>query len=82
LDKGRSGPAARRNDLKVLLSSWFDVGFLEPKQITWDAPAALLEKLFACEAVQEIKSWDNLKNRLASDRRFFALSIPACWRSR
>jgi len=63
-------------DLKALLSSWFDVGFLELKQITWDAPAALLEKLFAYEAVHEIKSWDDLKNRLASDRRCFAFFHP------
>jgi malonyl-CoA decarboxylase len=28
-----------------LLAGWFDVGFLELARITWDAPAALLEKL-------------------------------------
>ena len=28
-----------------LLASWFDVGFLEIRQITWDSPASLLEKL-------------------------------------
>lgn len=64
------------NDLKTLLTNWFDVGFLELRQITWEAPAALLEKLFIYEAVHEIKDWDDLKNRLASDRRCFALFHP------
>lgn len=64
------------SDLKSLLASWFDVGFLELKQITWEAPAALLEKLFIYEAVHEIKGWDDLKNRLASDRRCFAFFHP------
>jgi malonyl-CoA decarboxylase len=63
-------------DLKALLSSWFDVGFLELKQITWNAPASLLEKLIAYEAVHEIKDWEDLKNRLASDRRCFAYFHP------
>ena len=63
-------------DLKTLLTNWFDVGFLELRQITWEAPAALLEKLFIYEAVHEIKGWDDLKNRLASDRRCFAFFHP------
>ena len=63
-------------DLKELLASWFDVGFLDLKRITWDAPAALLEKLIAYEAVHEIRSWSDLKNRLASDRRCFAFFHP------
>ena len=64
------------NDLKSLLSGWFDVGFLELKQITWQAPAALLEKLFLYEAVHEIKDWGDLKNRLAADRRCFGFFHP------
>jgi malonyl-CoA decarboxylase len=65
------------NDLKYLLTSWFDVGFLELKQIKWDqSPAALLEKLIAYEAVHAIESWDDLKNRLDSDRRCFAYFHP------
>ena len=39
------------SDLKGLLASWFDVGFFELRRITWDAPATLLEKLIAYEAV-------------------------------
>jgi malonyl-CoA decarboxylase len=64
-------------DLKHLLSSWFDIGFLELRRITWDnASAALLEKLIAYEAVHTIESWDDLKNRLDSDRRCFAYFHP------
>jgi malonyl-CoA decarboxylase len=63
-------------DLKNLLASWFDIGFLNLEHITWEAPAALLEKLIAYEAVHEIQSWDDLKNRLDSDRRCFAFFHP------
>ncbi len=64
-------------DLKALLRSWFDVGFLRLKRITWDAPASLLEKLIDYEAVHEIQSWDDLKNRLDSDRRCYAFFHPS-----
>lgn len=64
------------HDLRDLLSSWFDPGFLDMLRITWDSPAALLEKLIAYEAVHEIRSWDDLHNRLDSDRRCFALFHP------
>jgi len=64
-------------DLKSLLASWFDVGFLELRRITWNSSsAALLEKLIAYEAVHAIESWDDLKNRLDSDRRCFAYFHP------
>ncbi|MEQ8699526.1 MAG: malonyl-CoA decarboxylase, partial [Bauldia litoralis] len=64
------------DDLTALLRSWFDIGFLELRRITWDAPASLLEKLIAYEAVHEIASWDDLKDRLDSDRRCFAFFHP------
>jgi len=63
-------------DIKHLLTSWFDVGFLKLKQITWDSSASLLEKLIEYEAVHEIASWEDLKNRLAEDRRLFAFFHP------
>ncbi|MDE2228811.1 MAG: malonyl-CoA decarboxylase [Alphaproteobacteria bacterium] len=68
--------AALEQDLKALLTSWFDIGFLELRCITWDAPAALLEKLMLYEAVHEIRSWNDLKNRLEADRRCFAFFHP------
>jgi malonyl-CoA decarboxylase len=68
--------AALERDLLSLLVSWFDVGFLELRRITWDSPASLLEKMIAYEAVHPIRSWDDLKNRLSSDRRCFAFFHP------
>jgi malonyl-CoA decarboxylase len=64
-------------ELKARLATLFDVGLLELRRITWDAPAALLEKLIAYEAVHAIGSWDDLKNRLDSDRRCYAFFHPA-----
>jgi malonyl-CoA decarboxylase len=65
------------NELKAQLAMLFDVGLLELRRITWNAPAALLEKLIEYEAVHTIKSWDDLKNRLDSDRRCYAFFHPA-----
>ena len=64
------------NNLKELLISWFDIGFLDLKRITWDEPASLLEKLVDYEAVHQITSWEDLKNRLESDRRVYAFFHP------
>ncbi|MEQ9126560.1 MAG: malonyl-CoA decarboxylase, partial [Alphaproteobacteria bacterium] len=74
----RESPAIRglQDDLRRLLASWFDVGFLELRQIDWNASAALLEKLIRYEAVHRIRSWDDLKNRLDSDRRCYAFFHP------
>lgn len=63
-------------DLKELLVSWFDIGFLELTRITWQTPAALLEKLIEYEAVHAIRSWDDLKDRLDEDRRCYAFFHP------
>lgn len=63
-------------DLRALLAAWFDVGFLELRRIDWHSPAALLEKLVGYEAVHEIRSWRDLKNRLDSDRRCYAFFHP------
>jgi malonyl-CoA decarboxylase len=68
--------AALEGDLKGLLRSWFDVGMLELARIDWSSPAALLERLVAYEAVHSIRSWSDLKNRLDSDRRCYALFHP------
>lgn len=68
--------AGLERDLKALLAGWFDIGFLELRRITWDAPASLLEKLIVYEAVHEIRGWTDLKNRLEADRRCFAFFHP------
>jgi len=68
---------ALERDLRAILISWFDVDFLQLRQISWDkTPATILEKLIAYEAVHAIAGWDDLKNRLDSDRRCFAFFHP------
>ena len=74
--KSVEGLAQMELDLGSLLSAWFDVGFLELQRITWDSPASLLEKLMRYEAVHEIASWNDLRNRLDSDRRCYAFFHP------
>src|SRR6266478_1344657 len=64
-------------DLRHLFASWFNRGFLELRRIDWQSPAAILEKLIAYEAVHEIHGWDDLRRRLAPDRRCFAFFHPA-----
>ncbi|CAA7625762.1 malonyl-CoA decarboxylase [Magnetospirillum sp. UT-4] len=74
--RGDAALAALEADLKGLLASWFDVGFLELRRITWRSPACVLEKIMAYEAVHAIQGWDDLKNRLDSDRRLYAFFHP------
>ncbi len=76
LSKQQSGLEALSQDLRNLLISWFDIGFLELKRITWNEPASLLEKLIEYETVHEIQSWDDLKNRLDIDRCCHAFFHP------
>jgi malonyl-CoA decarboxylase len=64
-------------DLRHLFASWFNRGFLELRRIDWQSPAAVLEKLIAYEAVHEIQGWDDLRRRLAADRRCFGFFHPA-----
>ena len=64
-------------DLLHLLASWFNRGFLELRRIDWNTPAAVLDKLITYEAVHEIQGWDDLRRRLAPDRRCFGFFHPA-----
>ncbi len=64
-------------DFQHLLHSWFNRGFLVLERIDWHTPAAILEKLFEYEAVHEIQGWDDMRRRLAEDRRCFAFFHPA-----
>ncbi|MBC7905349.1 MAG: malonyl-CoA decarboxylase [Rhodospirillaceae bacterium] len=68
--------AALESELKGLLASWFDVGFLELHRVTWRSSACVLEKIMAYEAVHAIQGWGDLKNRLDSDRRLYAFFHP------
>lgn len=66
------------DDLRHLLVSWFNRGFLVLRRIDWNTPAVVLEKIIAYEAVHEIKGWDDLRRRLdPSDRRCFAFFHPS-----
>ncbi len=63
-------------ELQSLFTTWFDVAFLELRRLSWDSPASLIEKLIKYEAVHDIKSWADLKNRLDSDRRCYGFFHP------
>ncbi|WP_027016074.1 malonyl-CoA decarboxylase [Comamonas composti] len=63
-------------ELEHLFSTWFDVAFLELRRLSWDSPASLIEKLIKYEAVHDIRSWSDLKNRLDSDRRCYGFFHP------
>ena len=76
LSRDNAALQSLESDFKDLLAGWFDVGFLEMQRITWRSPAQVLEKIMAYEAVHAIRSWQDLKNRLDSDRRFFAFFHP------
>ncbi|MDB5890726.1 MAG: Malonyl-CoA decarboxylase [Polaromonas sp.] len=63
-------------EMEYMFSTWFDVGFLDLRRISWDSPASLIEKLIRYEAVHDIKSWSDVKNRLDSDRRCYGFFHP------
>jgi malonyl-CoA decarboxylase len=68
--------AALDVEMEYMFSTWFDVGFLDLRRISWDSPASLIEKLIKYEAVHDIKSWADVKNRLDSDRRCYGFFHP------
>lgn len=77
--KARDTDLARTDqDFQHLLRSWFNRGFLVLRQINWDTPASILEKIVAYEAVHAIQDWDDLRRRLyPQDRRCFAFFHPS-----
>ncbi len=64
-------------DLLHILRSWFNRGFLELRRLDWSTPTAILERLISYEAVHEVSGWDDLRRRLAADRRCFGFFHPA-----
>lgn len=65
-------------DLQKLFRAWFNRGFLVLREIDWQTPANILEKLIEYEAVHAINSWEALRRRLApGDRKCFAFFHPA-----
>ncbi len=76
----KSKPELKRTDIDFvhLLRSWFNRGFLVLKQISWDTPARVLDKIVAYEAVHQINDLDDLRRRLyPPDRRCFAFFHPS-----
>lgn len=74
--KGDARLRALDVEMEYMFSTWFDVGFLELRRISWDSPASLVEKLIKYEAVHDIRSWADVKNRLDSDRRCYGFFHP------
>ncbi len=64
-------------DFRHLLASWFNRGFLRLERIDWQSPAELLEKIMRYESVHPVNGWDDLRRRLAEDRRCFGFFHPA-----
>ncbi|MDF2234905.1 malonyl-CoA decarboxylase family protein [Albimonas sp. CAU 1670] len=80
LAAARADPSLKPLDVDFahLFASWFNRGFLVLREIDWNTPAAILEKIVAYEAVHEIRDWDDLRRRLdPPDRRCFAFFHPA-----
>lgn len=79
LDVRGQDPSLRAldQDLRRILARFFDVGLLDLRRLTWESPASLLEKLIEYEAVHEIASWDDLRDRLDVDRRLYTFIHPA-----
>src|SRR5436190_430815 len=63
-------------DLRHLLRSWFNRGFLRLERIDWHTSAMVLERLIDYEAVHAIRGWWDLRRRLEHDRRCFAFFHP------
>jgi len=63
-------------EMEYMFSTWFDVGFLDLRRISWDSPASLVEKLIQYEAVHDVRGWADMKNRLDSDRRCYGFFHP------
>lgn len=63
-------------DLRHLLRSWFNRGFLKLERIDWRTSALVLEKLTQYEAVHAVQGWQDLRRRLEADRRCFAFFHP------
>lgn len=68
--------AALDVEMEYIFVTWLDIGFLELRRITWDSPASLIERLIRYEAVHDIRSWADVKNRLDSDRRCYGFFSP------
>lgn len=71
-------PELKRTDFDFvhLLRSWFNRGFLMLKQISWDTPASILEKIVEYEAVHAINDWEDLRRSLSVRPTLLCLLSP------
>ena len=64
-------------DFSHVITPWFDIGFLELRQMQWSSSANVLHKIISYEAVHEIKGWEDLRRRVEpADRRCYAFFHP------
>ena len=80
LDYLKDQPNLKRvdNDFLKLFKNWFNTGFLVLRKINWSTPASILEKVIEYEAVHEINSWNDLRDRLEpEDRLCFSFFHPS-----
>jgi malonyl-CoA decarboxylase len=66
-----------QDELTGHLRTLFDVGLLELRQITWNSPASVLERLISTEAVHAIQGWEDLRHRLDGALRCYGFFHPA-----
>jgi malonyl-CoA decarboxylase len=65
------------DEFEDAFATWFNAGFLELRRISWDSPAALLERIIKYEAVHSIDGWDDLRRRVDPvDRRCYGFFHP------
>ncbi|GCB64497.1 malonyl-CoA decarboxylase, mitochondrial [Scyliorhinus torazame] len=63
--------------LKMLLSDWFSVGFLNLERITWHSSCDLLQKISMYEAVHPVRNWVDIKRRVGPYRRCYVFTHNA-----
>lgn len=66
-------------DLKHLLRSWFNPGFLRLERVDRHTPGQILQEVLQSDNVHRIHGWDDLWARVGPDRRcfgFFHQSLP------
>ncbi len=64
-------------DFSHVITPWFNIGFLELRQMQWSSSANVLHKIISYEAVHEIKGWEDLRRRVEpADRRCYAFFHP------
>ncbi|XP_067905265.1 malonyl-CoA decarboxylase, mitochondrial [Heterodontus francisci] len=60
--------------LKMLLSDWFSLGFLNLERITWQSSCELLQKISQYEAVHPVRNWTDIRRRVGPYRRCYVFT--------